>query len=175
MNEFETTSTLQVAPQSQQWPLYLVGLAAALELIGGLSDWPALGGDISRLTGHTFIGWIVVLKIAVFPPLALAALVFIGLRRLQPALLFMAAMIMLAWLSYLPGLAGRGLDLQGDLFVNAQLIFQYIGLPLIACAVAFLALSGERFGLASLLAALPTAANLAALVAFAIGLGIYGL
>lgn len=174
MQDSDNAGTIGDTADDRPWPYYLVGAAALIELIGGLNEWPALAGDISRLTGHTVLGWIVVLKIAVFPLLASVALYFVAQRRLQGALLAMAAMILLAWLSYLPSLAGRGLDLQGDLVVNAQLIFQDVGLPLIACAVAFLALSGERYPLAAVLAALPTTANLASLVAFAVGLGIYG-
>lgn len=158
----------------RQWPRYLLGLAAAIELMGGLNDWPALTGDLTRLTGHTLSGGLVVLKIAAFPLLALTALVFVVINRVQPALLAFAAMIMLTWLGYLPSLASKGLDVQGDLVVNAQFLFQYVLLPLIALAIAFLALARDRYKLATLLAVLPTAANLVALIAFAVGLGIYG-
>jgi len=159
--------------RNRQWPRYLLGIAAVIELAGGLNDWPTLAGDLGNVTGHALLGWIAVIKIALVPILALAALAFVIVSQLQPALLAFAAIILLEWLTTVRGGGGRGIDLQGELWVNAQVLYQNVLVPLLALAVAFLALARERYTLAAVLAALPTVINAASLIAFAIGLGIY--
>ena len=114
------------APQlsSPRWPGLLLLIAAILEFMSGLGDLPILLGDLSEVPGPGLGGAIIVAKIALQPPLALAALFFIIRGHLTYALLAMAFIIVMTWLNYLPSVAIHGLELQGSPFAVALLVFR---------------------------------------------------
>jgi hypothetical protein len=119
-------------------------------------------------------GWIVISKIALQPILALAAIVLAIKRRMREALLAFAGMIAVAWLTYLPPIALHGVGWEGiPHVVYVILVQQVILAPLLAIAVAALAVRNQRLGLATALAVLPTTIGVLGVVVSAIGVAIH--
>ena len=149
--------------------------AAALEFLGGVRDFPILFGNLSEVPGPGLGGGIITAKIALQPILGLAALVCAWTGRLREALLAMAAIILMTWLNYLPSVALHGLDFRGkDAFISLHMILQVVLAPLLAAAVAALAIRNRITPTAIALAILPTVVGVLGVVAFAIGVAMYG-
>ena len=163
------------AEASARWPRLLLIIAAAIELIGGLRDLPILLGDLSQVPGLDFGGAVNIAKIVLQPILAFLALALAIRRRMMDALLAMAAIIALTWLSFLPSVAiqGLGLTAGGIGFTAALLVFQVFLAPAIALAVALLALA-RHWTPACVLAVVPTFIGVACVVAFAVDVAIHG-
>jgi hypothetical protein len=124
---------------------------------------PGLGGQVT-LAG-----------IVLEPILALAALVFTIRGKIPYALVAMAFVILMSWLSYIPSVQLHGLDLsQGDAFTSTMLGWELIAAPVVALVVAGLALLEKHLTLATVLAVLPTLAHILSVLAFGIGVAIYG-
>jgi hypothetical protein len=159
---------------AQPWPRIALIAAALIETLGAVNDLPILFVDTSEVPGSGLGGWIITAKLALTPVAAIAALVFALKGRMRHALVAMAAVIVLTWLSYLPSVAIHGLDFEGSLAVVLQMMFQ-IGLaPFIAATVAALAVRDQRLPFATFLAVLPTLVSVLSIAAFAIGVAIYG-
>jgi hypothetical protein len=154
-----------------RWPRLALLIAAAFEFLTGLADLPVLFGDISQVPGPGIGGAIIVAKIALSPLVALVALFFTVRGRMLYAILAMAAVMLLTWVSFLPSVAINGLESAG--VAGAVTIYQVILVPLIGLAAIVLALRGRRAP-AIILVVLPTFVNVAAGIAFAIGVAIYG-
>lgn len=173
-----TDAKLAAAPASQlaspRWPGLLLLIAAIIELMSGLGDLPILLGDLSQIPGPGLGGAIIIAKIALQPVLALAALFFIIRGHLTYALLAMAFIILMTWLSFLPSVQLHGLELEGSPIVVLPMGFQLILAPFLVVAIAGLALTGRQLTLATLLAVLPTFVGVFGVIAFAIGVAIYG-
>jgi hypothetical protein len=163
------------AGASPRWPRLLFIIAAAIELIGGLRDLPILLGNLSEAPGLDLGGAVIIAKIVLQPILAFLALMLAIRGRMMDALLAMAAIIALTWLSFLPSIAAHGLGLEagGMGFPAALLVFQVFLAPAIALAAALLALA-RRWTPACLLAVLPTFVGVASVIAFAVDVAIHG-
>lgn len=154
-----------------RWPRLILLVAAAIEFLTGLSDLPILFGNLSEVPGPGIGGAIIVAKIALTPLIAFAALFFTIRGRMLYAILAMAADVLLMWVSFLPSVAINGLEMAGMAAVaTTYLIFL---VPLLALAGIVLALRG-RLAPAIALVVLPTFRGVAATIAFAIGVAIYG-
>ncbi len=154
-----------------RWPRLILLVAAAIEFLTGLSDLPILFGNLSEVPGPGIGGAIIVAKIALTPLIAFAALFFTIRGRMLYAILAMAADVLLMWVSFLPSVAINGLEMAGMAAVaTTYLIFL---VPLLALAGIVLALRG-RLAPAIALVVLPTFLGVAATIAFAIGVAIYG-
>jgi len=170
------------ASQPRRWPRLLLLIAASIEFLGGLSALPILAGDLSEVPGPGLGGAIIIATIILRPTAAAAALFFLIRGKLAPSLIAMAIVILASWFSYLPSIQLHGLDLRGNLLevtlgsamVTAGLFFQLIIAPVIALAIAGLALTGKQITLATLLAVLPTFIDVLGVVAFGISVAIYG-
>lgn len=160
--------------QLPQWARVLLMTAAALELLGGLKDLPVLLGDTSEIPGPGLGGWIVSAKIALQPVFALLALGFAAAGGIRQALVAMAAVVLVNWLSYLPSIALHGLEFQGDGAGGLVTLLEIVVAPVVAVAVVALAWLGKRLTLATLLAVFHTALSLLFVVLFAVGVAIYG-
>ena len=147
-----------------RWPQLALLAAAAFEFL-------ILFGDISQVPGPGIGGAIIVAKIALMPIVALAALFFTVRGRILYAILAMIAVMLLTWVNFLPSVAINGLEIEG--VAGAVTIYEVFVVPLIALAAIALAMRGRRTP-AILLAVLPTFVNVAAGIAFAIGIMIYG-
>jgi hypothetical protein len=138
-------------------------------LVSSLPDLAALLADISQSRYA-----IVVAKIVLAPVIAFAALYFAVRGPLRNALIALAALSLLTWVSFLPAFRLEPPNLQSGAFGLAFAAYQLVLAPLIAGVVLVLALSGKRPALATLLAVVPTLVGVLAVVAFAISVFIYG-
>ena len=153
--------------------LYLILIIiAAIEAFDGLSHLPTLFGDMSEIPGPGVGGAIIKAHIASHPLLALAALVFATVGRLRYAIMALGVLVLLTWLNFMPSVVRHGFDFRG---VSAfETPVRIIAFPLMgACAIA-LAARGQRLGLATLLVSIPTLYSICAVIAFGIGIMIYG-
>ena len=171
------TDTASVAPAAQpaKWARLLLLVAAMIEFLGGLGSLPILLGDLNEVPGPGLDGQIILAGIVLRPLLALAALYFTVRGKILYALAAMAFIILMAWLSYVPSVRLHGLDFsQGDAFTAAMLGWELIVAPVVALAVAGLALRETQLTLATVLAVLPTLAHVLSVIAFGISVAIYG-
>lgn len=167
-----------------RWPRILLLLAALLKLLGGLGDLPMLLGNLEEVPGPGLGGAIIIAKVALQPLLALAALLFALRGKISYALVAMALIIVMSWLSLLPSVHLHGLGLEGpgeagfpvidEMFVTAMLIWEVIVAPVLALAIAALALTEKRLPLAAVLAALPSVVGFLTVIAFGVSVAIYG-
>ena len=126
--------------------------------------------------GPDFTGWAFAVRIVLVPLLAIAALVFALMGDLPRAIMAIAAVVLATWLAeeitsflYPPKSPG---SFAGVLGVYAFL--QRFVYPLIAIAAIVLAWRNERLVQAGLLASVPTILGALMVVAFGIGVLIYG-
>jgi hypothetical protein len=146
----------------------LLIIVAVIEAFEGLSHAPMLFGDTSEIPGPGLGGAIIKAYVVSHPLLALAALALATVGRLRYAIMALGALVLMNWLNYMPSVVRHGLDLGG---LSA---IQIIAFPLMgACAIA-LAARKERLGLAVLLVSIPTLFDVLAVIAFGIGVFLYG-
>ncbi|WP_108519845.1 hypothetical protein [Bradyrhizobium algeriense] len=150
----------------------LLIIIAAIEAFDGLSHAPILFDDMSKIPGPGVGGAIIKAYIASHPSLALAALAFATVGRLRYAIITLGALVLMAWLNFMPSVARHGFDFRG---VSAfETPVRIIAFPLMAgCAIA-LAARGQRLGLATVLVSIPTLYSVFAVIAFGIGIILYG-
>lgn len=162
------------AKQPRRWPRLLLLIAVILELMGGVGALPILAGNLEEVPGPGLGGKIIIATIILRPIVAAVALFFLVRGNLPGALVSMAIVILVGWISYLPSVQLHGLEMQGD-GAGGLLTFAMIILPpILALAIAGLALTGKQLTLATLLAVLPTLVGILSVVAFGIGVAIYG-
>lgn len=145
---------------------------AVIETIGALQAAPILFGDLSEVTGPGPGGWIVTLALVLRPVFAIAALVLALRRALRVAIMALSAVVLVNWFSMFPSVVLHGLDFEssGSLYASAHFLLA----PVLALAALALAGRNEQLGLAGIMVSIPTLADMAGLVAFAIGVMIYG-
>ncbi|NOJ44951.1 hypothetical protein [Bradyrhizobium archetypum] len=171
------TTVPDAAPAPTRSPrllgLYLLLIIiAAIEAFDGLSHAPILFGDMSQIPGPGVGGAIIKTYIASHPVLALAALGFATTGRLRYAVLALGALGLMTWLNFMPSVVRHGLDFHG---VSAfETPVRIIAFPLMAACAIALAARGERLGLATMLVSIPTLYGVASVIAFGIGIFLYG-
>jgi hypothetical protein len=131
-------------------------------------------GDLSEYES-TFAQWILFVGLAIFPPLAIAAVVFAVKGDIRRAIMAIAAIPIVAWVTDdLPALFIHGVEfLQGG-FGDLYLFVATVVLPVLAVAAMVLAYRNQRLVLAAVFASLPTLTGILSVAAFAIGVMIYG-
>jgi hypothetical protein len=164
------------ASQPQRWPGLLLLIAAIIEFLGGLSALPILAGDLSEVPGPGLGGAIIIATIIIHPIAAGTALFFLVRGNLTWALVAMAVVILVGWITYLPSVQLHGLGIQeaDGLYPALKLIQLLILPPILVLAITGLALTAKRLTLATLLAVLPTFLNILSVIAFGISVAIYG-
>jgi hypothetical protein len=166
-----------IAPEAAAAPIRpprLLGLyllliiVAAIETFDGLSSAPMLFGDMSKTIG----GAIIKAYIASHPVLAIAALALATIGRLRYAVIALGALVLMTWLHFMPSVVRHGFDFDG---VSAfETPVRIIAFPLMAACALALAARGERLGLATLMVSIPTLYGVASVIAFGIGIFLYG-
>ena len=150
----------------------LLIIIAAIESFDGLSNASILFGDMSQIPGPGVGGTIIKAYIASHPVLALAALGFATIGRLRYAIIALGALVLMTWLNFMPSVVRHGLDFNGISAFETPV--RIIAFPLMgACAIA-LAARNQRPGLAAMLVGIPTLYSVAAVIAFGIGIFLYG-
>jgi hypothetical protein len=149
----------------------LLIIIAAIESFDGLSNASILFGDMSQIPGPGVGGAIIKAHIASHPVLALAALGFATIGRLRYAIIALGALVLMTWLNFMPSVVRHGLDNGISAFETPVriIVFPLMG----ACAIA-LAARNQRLGLAAVLVSIPTLYSVAAVIAFGIGIFLYG-
>ena len=150
-------------------PLIII---AAIEAFDGLSHVPALFGDMSEIPGSGIGGAIIKAYIAVHPLLALAALALATVGRLRYAIMALGALVVMNWLNFMPSVVGHGLDFRGVAAFETPV--RIIAFPLMAACGIALAARSQRLGLARMLVSIPTLYSVFAVIAFGIGVFLYG-
>jgi hypothetical protein len=168
----ETTVAAERPPR--RWAVLLLLVAALIEFLEGLSNLPILAGDLSEIPGPGFGGALITATIILHPLAAGAALYFIIRGKSTWALVSMAVVILLAWLSYLPSVQLHGLDFDADGTSGLLTFLVMILPPVLVIAISGLALTGRALTLATLLAVVPTTVRILSVIAFAIGVALYG-
>lgn len=87
------------------------------------------------------------------------------------AIIAIASVSLLSWVSYLPSVVIHWGS--GELW-NVEAAVMLVVLPALALMAVIMASRGRRLVLAAILATLPTIVNILAVIAFAIGVAIYG-
>ena len=173
-----TATTLNdAAPAPARAPrllgLYLLLiLIAAIEAFDGLSHVPILFGDMSQIPGPGVGGAIIKAYIASHPVLALAALAFATVGRLRYAIMTLGALVLMTWLNFMPSVLRHGLDFSGVAAFETPV--RIIAFPLMAACAIALAARGQRLAVATLLVSLPTLYGVFAVIAFGVGVLLYG-
>ncbi len=150
----------------------LLIIVAAIEAFDGLSHVPILFDDMSKIPGPGVGGAIIKTYIASHPLLALVALAFATVGRLRYAIITLGALVLMTWLNFMPSVVRHGLDFRG---VSAfETPVRIIAFPLMAACAIALAARGQRLGLAAMLVSIPTLYSVFAVIAFGIGIILYG-
>jgi hypothetical protein len=152
----------------------LIRVVAALQLFGSLTSVSILFGDMSDIPGPGWGGWAVTAEIALVPVFAILALVLSLRGRLGAAILSLAAIVMLGWLSTLPSHINHWAEFPGQGFYGLVAALEFGAYPLLVLAFAGLVWRGERLGVAAVLVSIPTLIHILGFAAFATGVAIYG-
>lgn len=168
------TGSLAAQPETRSWARLLLLLAAIIEFLSGLGALPILAGDLNEVPGPGLGGAIILATIILHPIAAGAALLFLLRGQLPWALVAMALVILLNWVAYLPSVQLHGMDVESDPTGGLVVFLILILPPILVLAVSGLALMNTRLTLATLLAIIPTLIGVLSVVAFAIGVAIYG-
>lgn len=166
--------TTSPAPQIAGWLWLSLLIAIAIEFLGGLGALPILAGDLNEVPGPGLGGAIIIATIILHPLAALAALVFLIRGNLNAALVALAVVVLVSWVAYLPSVRLHGLEVAPDAPSILVAFIIMILPPIVTVAVSALALANTRLTLATLLAILPTLIGVLSVLAFGIGVAIYG-
>lgn len=148
-------------------------IAALFEAAQALPDVPMLFGDMSEIPGPGFGGFLIKAYMATHAPLALAALLFAAIGNVRYAVIALGAVVIMTWLNYMPSVVRFGFGFE-NFYTTAQGVAQIVAFPLMAaCAIAYAA-RNRRLGIATALVSIPTFWFWLGVIAFAVGVSIYG-
>jgi len=134
-------------------------------------------GVFADLAGYqnTFTQWLLFAGVAFFPVLAIAALIFALKGDLRRAIMALAAIVIVGFLTdSLPALFIHGLELTGSATVTLLYLAHLVAFPLLAVVAFVLARRNEKLVLAAVLVGLPIAARILEMIMFAVVISIYG-
>ena len=150
----------------------VLGLIHTISALSGLSAF----ADLSEYAGKGFAQWLLLAGFAVFPFLAVAALVFAIKGDVRRAIMAIAMIVMVSFLTdQLPSMFIHGMDLKGGkpLF-TLYFYLKIFLLPLLAVVAFVLARRNDRLALAAVFVSLTMVSSIIDVVGFAIGIAIYG-
>jgi hypothetical protein len=132
--------------------------------------------NLSEYAGNGWAQWLLLAGLAVFPFLAVAALIFAFRGDVRRAIMLIALIAIVTFVTdQLPSIFTHGMDLKGS---NALLtLYFYVKtfvLPLLAVVAFVLARRNEKLALAAAFASLTMVSAIVDVVGFAIGIAIYG-
>ena len=147
---------------------------AAIESAAALSGLPGIFYEFNPTTPiGKFAQALTSIDLALAPVFALTALYFAAAGHLRYALMAIAIRILVSWASDLPSIAIHGLELSTNLGGLHVFAARFLA-PVIALSALRFAFRNEHLWIATILVALPTIAKWAGVLAFAIGVVIYG-
>ena len=171
----ETPASIPTQPAAPSRLHIGLMILSGLILLGALSDVPAIFFDY----GHTdrlviFAQRLTSLKLALAPVIAGAALYFAITRKLPHAIVALATLMLVNWLTELPSIAIHGMEMKDGGITSLVIAAQRFLYPLLAVAAMAAALRNERLVTATVLTAIPMIVQWLGVVAFAVGVAIYG-
>ena len=170
-----TAEKITAAPAPHYWLRIALAVVALIELADALSSVHNIFTDYHHTTALLrFAQALTSVKLALAPLVAGAAAVLAITGRTRCAIGGLAVLQLLEWvLQDVWSIPFHGLELSLD-FGVLEAFFHHFVFPAVAIAGAALALKDRRLALAGLLVSLPTLINWIGVVAFAIGIMIYG-
>ncbi len=153
--------------------LFLIVVAIG-KVVTSVTALSILFDDDPSIPGQSLGGSAISATIALSPILAIIAFVCALRGRTSGAIITIAGLALLDWLSYVPSVANHWSEFPDPGFVGVVEILQIVVLPLLAVAAIVLAWRGERLVLATTLAILPTLVFILGVVAFGVGVALYG-
>lgn len=163
--------------RAQPYPNWLrvtVLIVAIGKVVTSVTALAFLFNDDPNIPGQSLEGLAIAATIALSPVLAIVAFVCALRGRITGAIMAIAGLALLDWLSYVPSVASHWSEFPDPGFVGVIEIVQIVVLPLLAASAIVLAWRGERLRLATGLALLPTLVFILGVFAFGIGVAIYG-
>ena len=167
-----TADTAPTPPRHLGLRIVLI-IAAIIEAFDALSSVSILFGDMSEIPGPGLGGFLIKAHIATHLPLALAALLFAAIGRVRHAIIALGAVVAMTWLNFMPSVVLHGLEFNSG-FAALQTTAQIVAFPLMAACAIALAARNQRLGVATALVGIPTLFNVLGIIAFAIGVSLYG-
>jgi hypothetical protein len=166
-----TVTATDVPSASRGWLRIVLLAVAGFESLIGLQEF----GEAFDLHDAplSFEQFVINARLAVHPFFAVAALVLAARGRLRAAVVVLAAYILAAWLSDLPGIARFGIEWDWSP-VGLSLLAQQLIFPPLAVAAIVLAYLDRHLWLGAVFVALPPANLLLGIVTFTIAIMIYG-
>lgn len=178
MTSIANSPTADAAPRQSPNRVNLIRLLLLIVAIGklvtSLTSLTILFDDDPNIPGTSWGGLVVSAVIVLSPFVAAAALFFAIRGPIARAIIPIGTLALLDWLSYVPSLVNHWPEYPSPGFVGVIEVVQMVALPLLVALAIALAWRGERLGLAAALALLPTFVNIAGVIAFGIGVAIYG-
>jgi len=168
-----TDSNTAPPPQRRGLRVFLI-VIALIETVGSLTNLPGVFGGGLPALGSGFGKWIIAAGLAILPVPSIAALVFAIKGRLDRAIMAIAVIVLVIWISYLPTVIALPAQFAGSGLSGAYDILQMVVFPLLAVTAITLVLRTKRLALAAFLVSIPTIVGVVVLVAFTIGVAIYG-
>jgi len=169
-----TTETgVAAAPEAARWVRLGILVLAAIRLWGAISGL-AVFANLSEY-GNSLAQWMIFANIAVAPILAGAAVYYAAKHRLANAIVALAGMAIAELLLVnVPTLFNHGPDNFGTGPLAAFVFARAMVLPALCFVAVWLARQNRHLTLAAVLAGLPVVADIIGVVAFTIGVMIYG-
>ena len=169
-----TTPSETKAAAYPSWVRVVLVIVGVVETLAALADLPGIFYDYEHNTALLkFAQALTSLRIAISPLIAAAALYFAIVGRVSHSIIALAALILLLSLTELPSFAIHGLELSRE-FTSIVLALQRFVYPVLAVAAIVLAVKDRLLGLATLFAILPGLTAAVGVLAFALGVTIYG-
>jgi hypothetical protein len=162
------------APVVPNWLRVILLIVAIGKVVTSVTALAILFDDDPGIPGQSLGGLAISATIAVSPILAIIAFVCALRGRIPWAIIAIAGLALLDWLSYVPSVANYWSEFPDPGFVGAVEILQIVVLPLLVATAIVLAWCRERLVLAAALAILPTLVFILGVVAFGIGVALYG-
>jgi hypothetical protein len=168
-----TTDIQTASPPNSKLRIAVI-ILAIVETLGSLSDLSAFA-DPSGYIGKGFVQYLLLAGIAIFPVLAVAAVILAFKGDLRSAIMALATIVIVGFLTdNFPALFIHGLELTGTATVTLLYLAQLVVFPLLAVVAFVLARRNEKLVLAATLVSLPLVADILSVIGFAIGVAIYG-
>jgi hypothetical protein len=170
----DTAASTDVTAAPPRGATLVLLIVAIVQAVGAfISLFVLFDGDPS-IPGTTPGGILISGTIMLAPPVAAVALVLAARGNVAGAVIAVAVLGLLDWLSYWPSIVNFSDEFPGSGFEGVYAILKMIVLPVLGVAAIVLAIRRERLGLAAVFAVLPTLLNAVSVIAFAISVSIYG-
>jgi len=150
----------------------VLAVAHAISAFFGLSAF----NDLSQYVGKGLAQWLLLTGFAIFPLLAVAALFFAFKGNIGRAIMSVALIVIVEFVTdQLPSLVVQGMDLRGGTaLINLYFYVKIFVFPLLAVVAFVLGRRNERLALAAAFASLSMISAVFDVIAFAVGVFIYG-